>query len=93
MPRGSGPTLIYKVTISFNEDREDHYQEFVVRMKESDARELQGSLTSAADNEKIRHGTVEEVQSAMYDLPEFAKYLSQGFNFTLPGYGPKDWRP
>lgn len=89
----SDPALIFKVTISFNEDREDHYQEFVVRMKESDARALQDSLAQAADHEKIRHGIVEEIQSNMYDLPTFAKYLSQGFNFTLPGYGPKDWKP
>lgn len=90
---GSDPVLIYKVSISFNEDREDHYNEFLVKMKESDAKALVGSLTPAGDEEKIRYGTVEEVQSSLFDLTQLARYLRNSFGFTLPGYGPKDWRP
>lgn len=89
----SDPVLIYKVSISFNSDREDDYNEFVVRMKESDARALHASLTDATDDEKIRHGMVQELGSSVYSLPEFSGYLRNEWHFTLPGYGPKDWKP
>jgi hypothetical protein len=85
----------YKVSISFLDNREDHYEEFLVKMTHSEADLMIAQLSAASKKEMIRDGQVEAITAQVMGAGLFQELLEKEYDLDLSEafMGPKDWRP